>query len=493
MLTKIREQSIEMPDKETRKVQMAQYRQKLERQQQLLREQKLPVIVLFEGWGAAGKGSAIGRLIYNLDPRFFSVAVMESAPSEEESRRPFLYRFFKEIPEAGQITIFDSGWMEQTIREKLTGILFQQEYQRRVDSINTFERQLADNGYLLVKLFLHICEKEQRERLRTLSASASTAWRVNQYDWQQNKHYDVYLEAFDQYLADTDRPYAPWHIVDGTDKKAVDLQIIRILTDSIQTALEKGVPSAPVTYRKFPLKRMPRLAEVALDKALPEDDYKKQLKKQQDRLRQLHNELYQRRIPAVILYEGWDAAGKGGNIRRVAEALDPRGYEVFPIASPEPHEKNRHYLWRFWTRLPKDGHIAILDRSWYGRVMVERIEGFCTEADWKRAYNEINEFENELVNWGAVLLKFWLHIDQDTQLQRFTDRQNTPEKQWKITDEDWRNREKWPAYEVAVDEMLQKTSTTFAPWEIIESCDKPYARIKTLKIIADHLEAALHR
>ena len=205
----------------------------------------------------------------------------------------------------------------------------------------------------------------------------------------------------------------------------------------------------------------------------------------------LHNRTYRKKVPVIIVYEGWDAAGKGGNIRRVTAALDPRGYQVNPIASPEPHEKARHYLWRFWTRLPKTGHIAIYDRSWYGRVMVERIEGFCTENDWQRAYNEINEFETELINWGAVILKFWVHIDPDTQLERFNSRQNTPEKQWKITDEDWRNREKWPAYEQAVDEMLQKTSTQKAPWHILPSNDKKFARVKALEIIVDTLEKAL--
>ena len=195
--------------------------------------------------------------------------------------------------------------------------------------------------------------------------------------------------------------------------------------------------------------------------------------------------------PVVIAYEGWDAAGKGGNIKRIAGALDPRGYEVHPIASPEPHEKARHYLWRFWTRLPKTGHIAIFDRTWYGRVMVERLEGFCSTNDWQRAYNEINEFEKELSQWGAVIIKFWVQIDKDTQLERFTERQNTPEKQWKITDEDWRNRDKWDQYEEAVNEMLQKTSTEYAPWHILESVDKKYARIKALKIVIAELEKAL--
>ena len=219
--------------------------------------------------------------------------------------------------------------------------------------------------------------------------------------------------------------------------------------------------------------------------------YKEELKKLQAQLGRLHNRLYRKRVPVVIVYEGWDAAGKGGNIKRLTGALDPRGFEVLPIASPSPQEKARHYLWRFWTNLPKDGHIAIFDRSWYGRVMVERLEGFCSENDWQRAYYEMNEFEQELHNWGAVVLKFWVQIDKDTQLERFTDRQNTPSKQWKITDEDWRNREKWDVYEAAVDEMLQKTSTTYAPWHILESVDKRYARIKALKIVVAALEKAL--
>lgn len=246
--------------------------------------------------------------------------------------------------------------------------------------------------------------------------------------------------------------------------------------------------AVPLLQNIFPLKAMPKLSELSLDKSLTEEEYKEQLKACQKRLQELHNELYRKKIPVIIAYEGWDAAGKGGNIKRIAAALDPRGYEVHPIASPEPHEKARHYLWRFWNRLPKDGHIAIFDRTWYGRVMVERLEGFCSENDWQRAYNEINEFEKELSDWGAVVIKFWVQIDKDTQLERFTLRQNTPEKQWKITDEDWRNREKWDLYEEAVDEMLQKTSTSFAPWYVLESNDKRYARIKALKTVIKEIE-----
>ena len=282
----------------------------------------------------------------------------------------------------------------------------------------------------------------------------------------------------------------PWHKLDGGNKNAAALEALQLLADMIDKALEAGRYVGKPFKEDFPLLEMPKLRDVDLSPTLTDEEYREQLKKLQKRLGELHNVIYRKKIPVILCYEGWDAAGKGGNIRRIAKPLDPRGFDVMPIASPEPHELNRQYLWRFWKRLPRTGHICIFDRTWYGRVMVERLEGFCSEKDWKRAYNEINEFERQLTDWGAVVIKFWIHIDQDTQLARFTERQNTPEKQWKITDEDWRNREKWDQYEVAVDEMLQKTSTKNAPWYIIESNDKKYARIRTLKIIVKALEKA---
>ena len=249
--------------------------------------------------------------------------------------------------------------------------------------------------------------------------------------------------------------------------------------------------AVPLLQNVFPLVPMPLLSEVPLDKEIETDEYRKELKELQNRLGELHNRLYRKKVPVIIAYEGWDAAGKGGNIKRIAGALDPRGYEVHPIASPEPHEKARHYLWRFWTRLPKTGHIAIFDRTWYGRVLVERVEGFATEEEWKRAYQEINDMEAHLVKSGTIVLKFWMHIDKDEQEKRFKQRMETPEKQWKITDEDWRNRDKWDDYEKAVDEMMLRTSTTEAPWHIIEANSKLYARIKVLEIVVEALEKRL--
>lgn len=482
----------EKPEGEELKQRLKAAEEKLSQQQMKLKEKRLPVLVLIEGWGAAGKGSAIGQIIKNIDPRFFKVFSMPSTPTEEERRRPFLYRFFEKIPEAGKFTFLDSGWMDQIMKERLDGKLDDKAYAQRVDSVKRFERGLTDNGYLVLKFFFHISKKEQESRIEALISEKDTAWRVSEGDLWQNRHYDKCLEAFDRYLDDTNTPSAPWYIVDSKSKKFAELQVMETLCMGIETALHNESLAVPLLQNAFPLIKMPKLRDVPLEgKTLDEEEYKKELKELQAKLGQLHNRLYRKRVPVIIAYEGWDAAGKGGNIKRLTGALDPRGFEVHPIASPEPHEKARHYLWRFWTRLPKDGHIAIFDRTWYGRVMVERLEGFCSENDWQRAYYEMNEFEQELHNWGAVILKFWVQIDKDTQLARFTERQNTPSKQWKITDEDWRNREKWDLYEQAVDEMLQKTSTTYAPWHILESVDKKYARIKALHIVIDALEKAL--
>ena len=478
---------LEQPSKEEMEQRLKKARARLEQQQILMKEKKLPVLVLLEGWGAAGKGSVLGKIIKNIDPRFFKVAVMDE-PTEEEARKPFLYRHFVKIPEAGKFVFMDSGWMSEVTREKLRGELSEQEYKKKIESIKRFERQLTDNGYLLMKFFFQIDEKEQKKRLDKLADDKNTSWRVSEHDVWQNKHYDKCMDVYEQYLCDTNQPSAPWYLVDAKDKKWAQLQILETLVQGIDTALKNSTLAVPLLQNAFPLKPIEKLADVALDKTLTEEEYDTLLNQYQKRLRELHNELYRKKIPVIIAYEGWDAAGKGGNIKRITEALDPRGYEVHPIASPEPHEKARHYLWRFWNRLPKTGHVAIFDRTWYGRVMVERLEGFCSENDWQRAYVEINEFEKELADWNAVIVKFWVQIDKDTQLARFKERENTPEKRWKITDEDWRNREKWDLYEEAVNEMLQKTNTAYAPWHILESNDKKYARIKALKTVIEAIE-----
>ena len=458
--------------------------------QMKIKEAGLPVMVIFEGWGAAGKGSVLGRVIKSIDPRFFKVQTY-AAPTAEEKRYPFLYRYIKDIPEKGKFTFYDTYWMEEITDARLDGSMSDAEYEERIDSINRTERTLVDNGYLVMKFFFQIGKKEQKRRLNELLDNKDTKWRVDKSDLYENKHYDESIKVYDKYLKDTNSPTAPWYIIDAKDKKFAELQVLEFLNSGIETALKNKDLAVPILQNTFALKKTPKLKDIELKgKTLTEEEYDKRLDELQDELRQLHYKLYRKKIPVIIAYEGWDAAGKGGNIKRITGALDPRGFEVLPIASPEPHEKARHFLWRFWTRLPKTGHIAIFDRTWYGRVMVERIEGFCSENDWQRAYNEINEFEKELTDWGAVVIKFWVQIDKRTQLKRFKERQATPEKQWKITDEDWRNREKWNQYEGAIDEMIQKTSTEFAPWYILESVDKKYARIKALEIVIDQIKKA---
>jgi polyphosphate kinase 2 (PPK2 family) len=234
------------------------------------------------------------------------------------------------------------------------------------------------------------------------------------------------------------------------------------------------------------------LNTVDLSLSLDQKAYDKALVSLQVALNRLAYQVYVQQRPVMMVFEGWDAAGKGGAIRRLTEKLDPRGFVVYSIAAPKGDEATHHYLWRFWSRLPETGQIAMFDRSWYGRVMVERIEGFCSEGDWKRAYREINAFERQLVDFGAILFKFWLHIDKDEQLRRFESRSLDARRNWKLTDEDWRNREKWDRYEEAVNEMLLKTSTISAPWTVVEGNSKLYARIKVLRTVVDKLSQELH-
>ena len=473
------------------KTEIKQMRAELAASQQEIRAKGVPIIVLVEGWASAGKGSLINELISELDPRFYNVVSPVITP-EKDARYPFLYPYAKAMPENGKIMFYDSGWMEDCVRKLLRREITREEYKKRVRAVNEFERQLRDGGYLLLKLFVDIEQSEQHKRLRALRDNYETEWRVTDEDLWQHEEYRVFREGYIDFMEKTGK-LLPWHVLDGSKRSVAAHEALTLLMGLVRGALEKGRYVGKPFEEDFPLQKLPKLADVDLSPYLSDEEYRAQLKKLQKRLGELHNVIYRKKIPVILCYEGWDAAGKGGNIRRVARPLDPRGFDVMPIASPTPDELARQYLWRFWKRLQRSGHICIFDRTWYGRVMVERLEGFCSEDDWKRAYNEINEFERQLTDWGAVVLKFWIHIDQDTQLQRFNDRQNTPEKQWKLTDEDWRNREKWPQYEEAVDEMLQKTGTVNAPWFIIESNDKKYARIKTLKIVIDALEKAVEQ
>ena len=452
----------------------------------------VPVMIVFEGFGAAGKGTQINRLIQALDPRGFTVYSTD-AETKDEKMHPFLWRFWTKTPEKGRIAVFDRSWYRKLLVDRYEKKTSKKEIPIILEEISSFEKQLTDGGTLVMKFFLDISEREQKKRFHKLMEKKATSWRVSDKDLDRNKHFQDYLEMADEMLTKTDSDYAPWTIVEAEDDRYATVKILSTVAAAFEDRYKKEKESKKKEREvdgRFDKSELNDsvLKKVDLSKKMEEKAYEKRLDELQKKLRLLHGKLYAKRIPVVLAFEGWDAGGKGGAIKRLTNALDPRGYTVNPTSSPNDIERAHHYLWRFWTKMPKDGHIAIFDRTWYGRVMVERIEGFCTTQDWQRAYKEINQMEQQLVNHGAVVLKFWLHIDKEEQAHRFQDRQDNPEKSWKITDEDWRNREKWDLYEKAVDEMLVRTSTADAPWIIVEGNDKLYARIKVLETVVNALE-----
>ena len=479
-------------DKKTYRRVMDEAEEKLGLLQRECKDAGIPVILVFEGMGAAGKGVQINRLIQALDPRGFDVYACDR-PTEDEQMRPFLWRYWTKTPAKGRIAVFDRSWYRSVQVDRFDGLTPEDKLGDAYQDILSFEKQLCDDGTVIMKFFLYIDKDEQKRRFKKLEGSKETSWRVTDEDWNRNKYFGRYLKMNEEMLEKTDTDYAPWVIIEAVDKDYAALKIASTVMDRLEYELEHSRPEEEKTAQGQEAKIRERfkngvLSGIDLSKSLTEEEYKTRLKKLQKRLAEFHSELYRLRIPVVIGFEGWDAGGKGGAIKRLTSNLDPRGYRVNPTAAPNDIEKVHHYLWRFWNNVPKAGHIAVFDRTWYGRVMVERIEGFCSEAQWRRAYQEINEMESHMANAGAVVLKFWLHIDKDEQERRFRERQANPAKQWKITDEDWRNREKWDQYEEAVNEMLIRTSTTYAPWIVVEGNDKRYARVKVLQTVVDALE-----
>lgn len=474
---------------------MEELQPKLSYLQRVCKENNIPIIIVFEGFGAAGKGTLINKIIEPLDPRGFTVYSI-AVESKEEKMHPFLWRFWMRTPEKGRIAIFDRGWYRRVLTDRFDGVTTEEQLDSAYSEICSFEKELTDDGVVIIKIFAYISKKEQEKRFDKLLSSKKTKWRVTKADLKRNKHYNKYLAMNEEMLEKTDSAYAPWNIIESTDRAYSAAKMTEVVVTALENAVgDKKIEIHQETVQELATDKIPDrslktsvLAGVNPNHELSKDEYEKKLVELQERLSELHNELYKYRVPVVLAFEGWDAGGKGGAIKRLTQALDPRGYVVNPIASPNDIEKAHHYLWRFWNKFPKDGHIAIFDRSWYGRVMVERIEGFCSEDEWKRAYREINEMEEELVTSGSIVIKFWMHIDKDEQEKRFKERQENPAKQWKITDEDWRNREKWDQYEEAVDEMLVRTSTTCAPWIVVEGNNKYYARITVLEVVITAIE-----
>ena len=480
---------------------------KLQRQ---CKEMGLPIMIVFEGFDAAGKGMQIGKLIQSLDPRGFEVFTVKEE-TKEEAMHPFLWRFWTKTPQRGRMAVYDGSWYIKVLSDRFEKKMRESEIENCYRSICSFEKQITEDGTLLIKLFLDIDQKEQKKRFDKLMESKDTAWRVTKADLKKNEKYDQYQDMIEEMLQRTDTEYAPWTIVEATDRRYATVKIYTVITQMLTAGIDNrrreiARETAAEVIREAEKEASENrslmdgatkgfqesvLAKVDLSLYCDRKTYQKKLKEYQKKIEKLHGELYQKRIPVVIGFEGWDAAGKGGAIKRLTEKMDARGYVVNPTAAPNDLEKAHHYLWRFWVKMPKKGHITIFDRTWYGRVMVERIEGFCTKREWKRAYKEMNEMEEQLSDSGAIVMKFWMQIDKEEQERRFKERQENPDKQWKITEEDWRNRAKWDAYEVAVDEMLVHTSTTYAPWIIVEANDKYYARIKVLETVVSAIEKRL--
>lgn len=456
--------------------------------QRALHDAKIPVVVVFEGWEGSRKGEVLARLAQPLDPRGFEVHTI-GPPRFEEAMYPEMRRFWIRLPADGEIAIFDRSWYRQVLEEGLPG--FKSDFKRAYERIRVFERQLADAGTLIVKIFLHISKDEQAKRFKKWRRDPAFAWRVGESERRQQEHYDEFLRAMEEMIDQTDAPHAPWTLLPAHNGRYARWKVAETLATAIEVALDKRPDSGERHAHKASTKKPLEAADLSL--SVKREDYNDELSSLQETLHRLQHLCYLKRLPVCMVYEGWDAAGKGGNIRRLVREMDPRGYRVVGIAAPVGPERTHHYLWRFWRRLPKAGHLHIFDRSWYGRVLVERVEGFATETEWKRAYREINEFEEQMTEFGMVLIKFWVHISKEEQLSRFEARQEDPNKRWKITDEDWRNREKWDPYWDAVSDMIELTSTKHAPWDILEGTDKLHARLKAMRIAIHRIEKALDK
>lgn len=489
--------------------------------QQQLKEASFPVVIVFGGVDKGGKIETINLLNEWMDPRWV-VTRAYGAPSDEMVERPEYWRYWRDLPPKGRTGLFIRCWYSQPLLDRVFEKTSEAEFDEALDRIVAFEKCLADDGALILKFWMHLGKKQQKERLTKLENNPLTRWRVTQSDWDHWHMYEKFVGAAERVIRRTSTAQALWHIVEGYDKRYRALTVGQTVLEGIRTHLEemevRGKLTAEVKARKLqvaeeaergavmdatgesgraiPVIELPRVTILSrLDMGLSVDkkDYSKRLEQLQGTLNQLCRQAKEFGISTLCVFEGWDAAGKGGAIRRITAALDARDFQVIPIAAPTDEERAQHYLWRFWRHLSRAGRLTIFDRSWYGRVLVERVEGFAAEPEWRRAYAEINDFEDQLVGHGIVLCKFWIHISADEQLARFKERQGIAYKRWKLTEEDWRNRDRWDAYEVAVNDMVERTSTTLAPWTLVEGNDKRYARLRVLETMCDRIGAGIER
>ena len=483
----------------------------LETQFQLRENPDFPVIVIFAGVDGAGKGAVVNLLNEWMDPRWLITNAYDQ-PSQEESQRPPFWRYWRDLPPKGQIGLYLSSWYSQPVLDRVYANIDDVEFSRRLDRIMAFENALIDDGAIILKFWMHMSKAAQKRRLKSLEKDPLTSWQVTERDWENWRRYSTFIEVAEHTIMQTGVGNANWTIVEGVDPAHRSLTVGTIVRDAIRSQLEKSRLKNELKQKMaqekvetenhsagedvvtaLPITKTTVLGMLEMSKTIDKRKYKTELKKLQARLNQLHRQAMEKKTSTLMVMEGMDAGGKGGAIRRMTAAMEARNYKVYPFAAPSDEERAQHYLWRFWRHMSRAGRVNIFDRSWYGRVLVERVEGFASENEWQRAYAEINDFEQQLTDHGIILIKYWLHVTQEEQLARFKAREETPYKRWKLTEEDWRNREKWDDYEVAAHDMVQRTSTLNAPWHLIEGNDKRYARVKVLRIACEAMEEALDR
>jgi polyphosphate:AMP phosphotransferase len=467
----------------------------LDAQFRLSQANRGPIVVLLSGVEAGGRGETANKLTEWMDPRFIRVIAF-GARSFEDAQRPVAWRYWRALPRKGRVGIFMNAWYTEMMLAFVRGHIDENKMHAHTQVICEHEQMLSDEGVVLLKFWVHLSKSEQKKRLEKLEGDPHTRWRVTREDWNAYRIYSKSHELWEHLLRETSTGVAPWYVVEGADERYRNLTVGKILLASLQETL--AARPAPPKHAVVPpapsvLDNVKLIRDLDLTQKLSDKDYDRDLEKYQRKLAKLSRNKRFAAHSLIAVFEGADAAGKGGAIRRVTGALDARQYVTVPIAAPSDEERAHPYLWRFWRKIPALGGIAIFDRSWYGRVLVERVEGFCAPIDWMRAYSEINQFEEQLVDGGAIVVKFWLQISKAEQLRRFKEREKIAFKQFKITKEDWRNRKQWDAYQVAISDMVNRTSTEIAPWTLVEAEDKNFARVKVLRTIADRLERALKR
>ncbi|HJW09460.1 MAG TPA: polyphosphate:AMP phosphotransferase [Holophagaceae bacterium] len=465
----------------------------LEAQGDLVTGKPFAVIVIVGGVKGAGKREVIGTLNSWLDPRHVEIRGLRE-PSDEEKERPHMWRFWRNLPPKGRMSLYHGSWYTWPILNRVLKGSKAAGFERRLGRIERFERMLASEGVLVLKYWMHLSKGEQAKRIRALEKNPLTRWRVTDQDWTNHARYGEFKVVCERAIQLTSTAEAPWTLVEATDFRHQMLTVGRHMLAMLRARMDTKATAAPAIHLPPPLREATStnvLRAMDLTEKVAKDEYEQELERCQGRLAQLVRSTAFQKRSVVMVFEGVDAAGKGGSIRRVVGALDEGRVKVVPVAAPTEEERAQPYLWRFWRNLPRAGDLVIFDRSWYGRVLVERVEGFCSDADWMRAYGEINDFEDQLDRNGTLMVKFWLQISQEEQLRRFQLREQTEFKRFKITAEDWRNREKWPQYEDAICDMLERTSTVGCPWTLVASEDKYLGRLQVLRTLVQRLEEAL--